>query len=131
MTKRILIIEDDKATARLLRDNFEIGLKNQGLPDFIEAGGRELPIVVQDKVFIDPATISTVDPTWPFTPVSGNLWYAHVYDTALYGPLGPAPLGPPPAVSVVPEFFGDTRPAAARFICLRCVFSSLVRTRRS
>ena len=96
------------ASALLLRDNFEIGLKNQGLPEFIEAGGRELPIVVQDKVFIDPATISRVDPSWPFTPVSGNLWYAHVYDTALYGPLGPAPLGPPPAVSVIPEFFGDT-----------------------
>src|SRR5207248_2626781 len=96
------------ASALLLRDSFEIGLKNQGLPEFIEVGGHELPIVVQDKIFIEPKTISTVDPSWPFTPVSGNLWYAHVYDTALYGPLGPTPLGPPPAVSVVPEFFGDT-----------------------
>jgi spore coat protein A len=96
------------ASALLLRDNFEINLKNQGLPEFIEAGGRELPIVVQDKIFVDPATISTLDPTWPFAPVSGNLWYAHQYDIARYGPLGPAPLGVPPPISVVPEFFGDT-----------------------
>jgi spore coat protein A, manganese oxidase len=96
------------ASALLLRDGFEIGLKNQGLPEFIEAGGRELPIVVQDKIFIDPSNISALDPTWPFNPVSGNLWYAHEYDTARYGKLGPAPLGPPQGISVVPEFFGDT-----------------------
>jgi len=96
------------ASALLLRDLDEGNLRNQGLPDFIENGGRELPIVVQDKIFINPGTISTLDPTWPFNPVSGNLWYAHAYDTLRYGPLGPAPLGPPPAISAVPEFFGDT-----------------------
>jgi spore coat protein A, manganese oxidase len=95
------------ASALLLRDNFEIGLKGQGLPEFIEAGGRELPIVVQDKIFVG-SNILTVDPTWPGPTALGSLWYAHQYDTARYGKLGPAPAGPPPAVSVVPEFFGDT-----------------------
>src|SRR5204862_5830661 len=39
---------------------------------------------------------------------AGSLWYAHQYDTTRYGKLGPALAGPPPAVSCVPEFFGDT-----------------------
>ena len=106
------------ATALLIRDAFEINLKNQGLPEFIEnsvLGGttvRELPLVVQDKVFVGP-DINTVDPTWASAVPSGStaqgsLWYAHQYDTARFGKLGPAPLGPPPAISVVPEFFGDT-----------------------
>ena len=51
------------ATALLIRDNFEIGLKNLGLPEFVEAGGRELPIIVQDKIFVAP-DILTVDPAW-------------------------------------------------------------------
>lgn len=101
------------ATALLLRDNFEINLKNRGLPEFIEnsvLGGTtvlELPIVVQDKIFVG-TDIFTVDPTWPGPAAAGSLWYAHSYDTARYGKLGPAPLGPPPAISCVPEFFGDT-----------------------
>jgi spore coat protein A len=101
------------ATALLLRDSFEFNLQNQGLPPYIESsvlGGKtvlELPIVVQDKVFVG-SDILTVDPTWPGSTASGSLWYAHVYDTTRYGKLGPAPMGPPPAVSVVPEFFGDT-----------------------
>jgi spore coat protein A, manganese oxidase len=94
------------ASALLLRDGFETGLQNLGLPGFIEAGGRELPIVVQDKIFVG-SNILTVDPTWTGPTAPGSLWYAHQYDTARYGKLGPAPDGPPPAVSVVPEFFGD------------------------
>ena len=95
------------ATALLLRDSFEAGLVGQGLPDYIEHGGRELPIVVQDKIFVG-SSILTLDPTWTGPTTPGSLWYAHQYDTGRYGKLGPAPLGPPPAVSVVPEFFGDT-----------------------
>ena len=94
------------ASALLLRDTFEGGLRNQGLPDFIENGGRELPIVVQDKVFVGPDIIS-VDPTWTGPTDAGSLWYAHQYDTARFGKVGPT-LGTLPAVSVVPEFFGDT-----------------------
>jgi spore coat protein A, manganese oxidase len=95
------------ASALLLRDGFEGNLRNLGLPDFIEAGGRELPIVVQDKVFVGP-DIALADPTWPGSAASGSLWYGHQYDTAIFGKLGPAPAGAPPAISVVPEFFGDT-----------------------
>lgn len=95
------------ATALLLRDAFEANLQNQGLPQYIELGGYELPIVVQDKIFVGP-NIATADPTWTGPSASGSLWYAHQYDTALFGKLGPAPDGPPPAISVVPEFFGDT-----------------------
>ena len=101
------------ATALLLRDGFELNLKNQGLPEFIEnsvLGGKlvqELPIVVQDKIFVGP-DIATVDPTWTGPTASGSLWYAHEYDITRYGKLGPAPQGPPPAISCVPEYFGDT-----------------------
>jgi spore coat protein A len=95
------------ASALLLRDTFELNLQNDGLPGFIESRGRELPIVVQDKIFVGP-DIFAVDPTWPGPSASGSLWYAHVYDTARYGKLGPTPLGPPPPISVVPEYFGDT-----------------------
>ncbi len=101
------------ASALLIRDAFEINLKNQGLPEFIEnsvLGGRtvlELPIVVQDKIFVGP-DIFTVDPTWPGPSSPGSLWYAHEYDITRYGKLGPAPSGPPPAISAVPEYFGDT-----------------------
>jgi spore coat protein A len=95
------------ASGLLVRDAFENNLKNAGLPEYIEAGGRELPIVVQDKVFVG-ADIGTVDPTWPGPRDAGSLWYAHQYDTAIFGRLGPTPAGPPPPISVVPEFFGDT-----------------------
>jgi spore coat protein A len=101
------------ASALLIRDGFEINLKNQGLPEFIENSvlGRttvlELPIVVQDKIFVG-GDIFQIDPTWPGPSAPGSLWYAHQYDTARYGKLGPAPAGPPLGVSVVPEFFGDT-----------------------
>ena len=101
------------ASALLIRDTFELNLKNQGLPEFIEnsvLGGKtvlELPIVVQDKIFVGP-DIATVDPTWPGLKDAGSLWYAHEYDITRYGKLGPAPQGPPPAISAVPEYFGDT-----------------------
>ena len=95
------------ASALLIRDAFENNLKNQGLPEYIELGGFELPIVVQDKVFVG-SDIATADPTWTGPSAAGSLWYGHQYDTAIFGKLGPAPAGPPPAISVVPEFFGDT-----------------------
>ncbi|HET9651473.1 MAG TPA: multicopper oxidase domain-containing protein [Usitatibacter sp.] len=108
------------ASAYVLRDNFEAGLQAQGLPPFIEAsvlGGTtvlELPIVVQDKIFVGPntwASKTATDPTWPLVSgatADGSLWYAHIYDTARYGKLGPTPGGPPGDPSCVPEFFGDT-----------------------
>ena len=35
----------------------------QGPADFVENGGREIPIVIQDKIFVG-ADIATTDPTW-------------------------------------------------------------------
>jgi FtsP/CotA-like multicopper oxidase with cupredoxin domain len=98
------------ASAYVIRDTpgFEgTFLRNAGMPDFIENGGREIPLVFQDKTFCGD-NILLRDPTWPGPRNAGDLWYAHVYDTALFGKLGPNPLGPPPDPSCVPEFFGDT-----------------------
>ncbi len=95
------------ASGYIIRDNFEGNLRNQGLPDYIENGGREIPIVIQDKIFVDSTTISATDPTWTGPTTTGSLWYAHTYDTERWE-LGPTPLGTPPDPSVIPEFFGDT-----------------------
>ncbi|MEW5745476.1 MAG: multicopper oxidase domain-containing protein [Nitrospirota bacterium] len=96
------------ATAYIIRDDFEKGLvTNNGLPDYIENGGFELPIVIQDKVFVG-SDIGTTDPGWTALPVpqtAGSLWYPHVYDSSIFKlKLG----GNPPAVSLVTEFWGDT-----------------------
>jgi FtsP/CotA-like multicopper oxidase with cupredoxin domain len=38
-----------------------------------------IPLVIQDRTFVDPTTIAAQDPTWSFTPQAGALWYPHVY----------------------------------------------------
>ena len=90
------------ATAYIIRDNFEADLvKHDGLPKYVEHGGRELPLVIQDKIFL-PAD----DPTFPGSAkTAGSLWYPFVYDTNRWPLAAGLPL---PAVSVVPETFGDT-----------------------
>jgi spore coat protein A len=96
------------ASAYIIRDGFEAGLQAVGLPEFIENGGHEIPIVVQDKIFVSTTTDET-DPTWfslKPTSVPGHLWYEHIYDpkrAKLNGPKGKTP-----KPSVTPEFFGDT-----------------------
>ncbi len=98
------------ASGYILRDAFEIDLKNQGLPEFIEnsvLGGTtvlELPLVIQDKIFVGP-DIATADPGWGdlgFSTAPGSLWYTHAYDAEFEPP------NRTPTPSVVPEFFGDT-----------------------
>ncbi|MBP1659439.1 MAG: Fibronectin type domain protein, partial [Candidatus Aminicenantes bacterium] len=42
------------------------------------------PLIIQDKSFVDPATIYAQDPTWnwgstPGAPVRGDMWMPHVY----------------------------------------------------
>jgi spore coat protein A len=86
------------ATALIIRDSFEDYLKTLGLPDYIEAGGREIPLVIQDKIFYDPTY--TLDPGWTGSPVRGALWYPYTYED----PQG----GTPPPISAIPEMFGDT-----------------------
>jgi spore coat protein A len=104
------------ATALLLRDTAEINLKNQGLPEFIENSVLnpstcgpvvELPLVIQDKVFVG-GDLPAVDPTYQGVTAPGSLWYAHMYETNRFGRLGPVTAGVPGDPSVIPEFFGDT-----------------------
>jgi FtsP/CotA-like multicopper oxidase with cupredoxin domain len=43
-----------------------------------------IPLVIQDRTFVDATTIATQDPTWnwgttPPTPHTGDLWWPHVY----------------------------------------------------
>jgi spore coat protein A len=74
---------------------------------------QTIPLIWQDKVFVDPTTIGVGDPTWsivarPDVQTLGSLWYAHVYDPKLYRNFKGQNTLTPPDPSVVPEFFGDT-----------------------
>jgi spore coat protein A len=97
------------ASAYIIRDSFEGNLRNQGLPDFVENGGREIPIVIQEKIFVG-ANLAALDPTWPSTcPNSaGSLWYPHVYDKNRWKSTGGGNTPPIPNPSSIPEMFGDT-----------------------
>jgi len=105
------------ASGLILRDSFEAGLINMGLPNYIEAGGYEIPLVFQDKIFVGP-DINTKDPLWrslvqKTATNPGSLWYAHTYEAnnpitgAGRWDLGAGGLTLPDP-SCVPEFFGDT-----------------------
>ncbi len=94
------------ASVYLIRDSFEANLRNRGLPDFAENGGREIPIVIQDKIFVGQ-NIQDKDPTWTGPTEVGSLWYPHKYERNRWQ-LGAHPLGLPPNPSVIPEMFGDT-----------------------
>jgi spore coat protein A len=100
------------ASGLLIRDTFELNLVNQGLPNYIEAGGNEIPLIFQDKVFVG-ANIAAIDPTWSVVSSAttpGSLWYAHVYERARWKSAGNLNGGNliPPDPSCIPEFFGDT-----------------------
>ncbi len=100
------------ASAYVIRDAFEAGLMSQGLPEYIESsvlGGRvvrELPIIFQDKIFVNAANIATLDPTWPGPKTTGSLWYPHIYEKNRFRLLGAGRNLPNP--SIIPEMFGDT-----------------------
>jgi spore coat protein A len=91
------------ASVYIIRDAFEGALRNFGLPDFIENGGREIPLVFQDKIFVG-ADIGATDPTWSGVSTPGSLWYPHVYEDR----WGSAPVSTLPDPTAVPEMFGDT-----------------------
>jgi len=83
------------ASGYVIADDNEAALKAQGVPGPLEA--NTFYMVFQDKVF-NP---------------DGSLFYASVYDQALFGPPGVPSFGetlstPFPTPSCVPEFFGDT-----------------------
>ncbi len=91
------------ASAYFIRDLFEgLMVVTSGLPKFVENGGRELPLIFQDKIFQNG---NVPDPTRPFPGSAkgiGNLWYPYEYDPTRWNDS--TALG----VSVVPEAFGDT-----------------------
>jgi spore coat protein A, manganese oxidase len=95
------------ASAYIIRDTFEGNLRNRGLPDFVENGGREIPLAIQDKIFVGP-NIATLDPTWPGPTGVGSLWYPHVYEKNRWKTTGGGNTPPIPDPSVIPEMFGDT-----------------------
>jgi spore coat protein A len=97
------------ASAYVLRDTFEGGLRNLGLPDYIENGGREIPLIVQDKIFVGP-DIAINDPTWANVTTAksqtvGSLWYPHIYEKNRWKFTGNTVMPDP---SCIPEMFGDT-----------------------
>src|SRR5436190_17163371 len=92
------------ASGYIIRDAFEGGLRNAGLPDFVENGGREIPLVVQDKIFLGP-NILVGDPTWPGPTSVGSLWYPHLYEKNRWKFTGSLAMPDP---SCIPEMFGDT-----------------------
>jgi len=72
-----------------------------------------IPMVWQDKKFVDAATIAATDPTWamvarPDVQTTGSLWYEHVYNPKEFKLLTGKGLLPVPDPSAIPEFFGDT-----------------------
>lgn len=63
----------------LIRDDAEKQLIDDGI-----IPTDEIPLVVQDKTFVDAETITQTDPTWnwgstPGTAHTGDLWWPHVY----------------------------------------------------
>jgi FtsP/CotA-like multicopper oxidase with cupredoxin domain len=92
------------ASAYVIRDGSEGNLRNLGLPDFVENGGREIPLVVQDKIFVGP-DILLGDPTWPGPTSVGSLWYPHLYEKNRWKFSGSLMMPDP---SCIPEMFGDT-----------------------
>ncbi len=92
------------ATAYIIRDTFEANLRNSGLPDFVENGGNEIPLVVQDKIFVGPNILAS-DPSWPGPQGVGNLWYPHIYEKSRWRYTGNVTMPDP---SCIPEMFGDT-----------------------
>ncbi len=91
------------ASGVIIRDDFEQCLvTGSGLPKFAEKGGRELVLVIQDKIIQDSAQ----DPYYPGITTTGSLWYPYRYvdrwSTAAGGDAADLP------ISCVPEVFGDT-----------------------
>ncbi len=96
------------ASGYVIYDDYEtitLGSAPFNLPGPLDS--RTVYMIFQDKVFVS-SNIAATDPSWPIimpNSRAGDLWYAHVYETARWK-LGPG--GAPPNPSVIPEFFGDT-----------------------
>jgi len=80
-----LNVYSGEAAPYLLTDAVENALIDSGIiPSDPGAYLYGIPLVIQDKTFVDASTIAYQDPTWawgsnPGTPTTGDLWYPHVY----------------------------------------------------
>ena len=87
-----LNVYSGEAAAYLLTDSVENSLIASGvIPSQAGAYLYGIPLVIQDKTFVDATTIPSQDPTWGWgshpanasnptgTPTTGDLWYPHVY----------------------------------------------------
>ncbi|HEX2911744.1 MAG TPA: hypothetical protein VH186_13120 [Chloroflexia bacterium] len=65
-----------EAAGYLLEDPDEQALVSSGV-----IPAEQIPLLIQDKTFIDADTISSQDPTWKFTvdAARNDLWFPHVY----------------------------------------------------
>jgi FtsP/CotA-like multicopper oxidase with cupredoxin domain len=77
-----------EAAGYLLTDKEEDSLIDRGIIPGAPAGNvyrYGIPLIIQDKTFVDAAKIDQQDPTWnwgsgaPGTRVTGDLWFPHVY----------------------------------------------------
>lgn len=75
-----------EAAGYLVTDPFEESLiTTQGvIPDLGGVYHLGIPLIIQDKTFVDAANIVNQDPTWNWgttapTPHTGDLWFPHVY----------------------------------------------------
>jgi FtsP/CotA-like multicopper oxidase with cupredoxin domain len=71
-----------EAAGYLLTDSTEDALK--AIPALTAVMNNQIPLVIQDKTFVDEATIGATDPLWkwgsvPGSAVQGDLWWPHVY----------------------------------------------------
>jgi spore coat protein A len=85
----------------------------EALDDKVPSLASTIPLVFQDKVFVNPLTIGITDPTWamiarPDVQSLGSLWYEHVYNPKEFRLLKNKKNLPTPNPSCIPEFFGDT-----------------------
>lgn len=74
-----------EAAGYLLTDTTEQDLVTRGI-----IPAEQIPLIIQDKGFVDANTVRVTDPTWNWgtgtpdangvrPPVTGDLWYPHVY----------------------------------------------------
>jgi FtsP/CotA-like multicopper oxidase with cupredoxin domain len=74
-----LNVYSGEAAGYLIQDAAEKKLVDDGV-----IPADEIPLIIQDKTFVDASTIATTDPTWNWgttapVPHTGDLWYPHVY----------------------------------------------------
>jgi FtsP/CotA-like multicopper oxidase with cupredoxin domain len=95
-----------EAAGYLITDPLEKALVGGGTVDVAGVGSRtfaagtipadQIPLVIQDKTYVDPATVSITDPTWNWgTNTKGDFWWPHVYMPAQnpFDITGIAPMG--------------------------------------